>query len=45
MEVYIESLKRLYENKTITIAKVKELLKAGKITVEEQNYIIGKGKG
>lgn len=40
MSVFIESLKRLYQNGKLTVDKVAELLKDNKITEEEKEYIL-----
>lgn len=40
MRQLIESLKRLYINNRINIAKIEELKTAKKITEEEYNYIL-----
>ena len=42
MNVFVESLKRLFENQRITMEKVEDLFKNKKINQEEFNYIIGK---
>lgn len=42
--LYIKSLKRLYENKEIDVAKVKNLLSKNMITNDEYNYIMKRGE-
>lgn len=40
--VIIETLKQMYRDKQIPIAKVKSMLNAASITLEEYDYILGK---
>ncbi len=40
--VIIETLKQMYRDKQISIAKVKSMLNAKSITLEEYDYILGK---
>ena len=42
MNVFVESLKRLYKNNKIDIIKIDELFQSKKITEEEKDYILGK---
>lgn len=42
MSMFVESLKRLYENGKIKDNKISTLLIEKKITKEEYNYILGK---
>lgn len=41
MSEFIESLKRLYNGKTITDKDLKRMLDKGTITQEEYDYIVG----
>ena len=41
MRQFVESIKRLYQNEKIEKSKIVELFESGKITEEEQNYILG----
>lgn len=41
MNNFVESLKRLYNDKKLTKKKLKEILDKGQITQEDYNYIIG----
>ena len=45
MNVFVESLKRLYKNNQLDIEKVIELFKDGKITEEEKWEILNARKG
>lgn len=38
--VFVESMRRLYENKKITEERIIKLFEDGKITVEEKLYIL-----
>ena len=40
MREFVKSLKRLYQNNDISIEKIDELLKSGKISREEKFYIL-----
>ena len=40
--VFVETLKQLYAQKKIDVARVKSIYKKGNITVEEYDYILGK---
>ena len=40
MREFVKSLKRLYQNGDISIEKIDDLLKNGKITREEKFYIL-----
>ena len=40
MTIFVESLSRLYHNKSIKIDKLNELLSNGKISKEEYEYIL-----
>lgn len=40
MNSLVESLKRLYENKKVSLEKIKELLPHKTISQDEYNYII-----
>lgn len=40
--IFVETLKQMYTNKTITIAKIKSMLNNNVIAIEEYNYILGK---
>ena len=40
MNQFVESIKRLYENKKVTKEKVVELFNSGKITNAEKEYIL-----
>lgn len=40
MREFVKSLKRLYQNKDISIETIDNLLDAGKITREERFYIL-----
>jgi hypothetical protein len=40
MNQFVESMRRLYENKKINEEKVVALFKDGKITMDEKNYIL-----
>ncbi len=40
MNSLVESLKRLYENKKVSLEKIKELLTHKTISQDEYNYII-----
>lgn len=42
MNSFVESLKRLYESQKVGIEHINKLLKNGKITEEEYQYIINK---
>ena len=42
MNQFVESLKRLYQSERLTIDKIIELFKGGKITEEEKWYILNK---
>ena len=42
---FVESMKRLYENNKIDKNKVVELFKSGKITKEEEMYILDAHQG
>lgn len=42
MRIFVESLKRLYEQGRTTSDKIESLFVSGKITSEEHDYIIGK---
>ena len=42
MKPIIESLKRLYDSKEITEAKIIELCQKGTINEKDKNYILGK---
>lgn len=41
---YVKSLKRLYENKEIDVAKIKSLLSKNKITNDEYDHIMKRGE-
>ena len=41
MNEFVESLKRLYDNKKVSKEKIDTLLKDKKINVEEHLYILG----
>lgn len=41
---YVKSLKRLYENKEIDVAKIKSLLSENKITNDEYDHIMKRGE-
>lgn len=41
MRQFVESVKRLYQNKKITKSKIVELFESKKINEEEKNYILG----
>lgn len=41
MRIFVESLKRLYEQGRTTSDKIESLFVIGKITSEEHDYIIG----
>lgn len=45
MNQFVESLKRLYQNEKISVDKVNELFKNGKITEEEKRYILNANNG
>ena len=40
MREFVKSLKRLYQNGEVSVEKIDELLKNGKITREEKFYIL-----
>lgn len=40
MNQFVESLKRLYENKKVNGETIARLYEAGKISVEEKKYIL-----
>ena len=40
MTVFIDSLKRLYQNQKVSLEKIQDLLKGNKINTEEYYYII-----
>ena len=40
MNIFVESLKRLYKDKKINKEKVVELFNNGKITMDEKDYIL-----
>lgn len=40
MNQFVESIKRLYEDKKVSKEKVIELFNNGKITLNEKNYIL-----
>lgn len=42
LPIFIETLKQMYMNKTLTIAKIKAMLNDKVITIDEYNYILGK---
>ena len=42
MSVFVDTLKRLYEDKRVSKEKIDELLELKKITLEEHLYILGK---
>lgn len=42
MNILVESLKRLYENKKISEEKVLEIYKNGKLAIKDVNYILDK---
>lgn len=42
MNLFVESLKRLYENQDVKEEKIIELCKNDKITEDEKNYILNK---
>ena len=42
MDLFIESMKRLYESQEVSESKIEELLKDKKITSAEHLYILGK---
>ena len=42
MNLFVESLKRLYENDKVTNEKLTSLVREGKINENEKQYIIGK---
>jgi len=41
MSTFVNSLKRLYDKKFITVAYLDSLLVAGKLTQEEYDFIVG----
>lgn len=41
MNQFIESMKRLYDNKKVSEKKIIELFDNGKITEDEKKYILG----
>lgn len=41
--LFIESLKRLYRDKKVSIDKINELVENGKITVKDRDYILEEG--
>lgn len=45
MNIFIESLRRLYADKKISVDKVIELFESGKITEEEKWEILNARKG
>jgi len=42
MNLFVESLKRLYEDNKVNVNKLKQLVSEKKITEAELNYILGK---
>ena len=42
MNLFVESLKRIYEQDKVSIEKLKQLVSDKKITESELNYILGK---
>ena len=42
MNLFVESLKRIYEQDNVSIEKLKQLVSDKKITEIELNYILGK---
>lgn len=42
MNLFVESLKRIYEQDKVSIEKLKQLVSDKKITEIELNYILGK---
>ena len=40
MTVFVDSLKRLYQNQKVSLEKIQDLLKDNKINTEEYEYII-----
>lgn len=45
MNVFVDSLKRLYADEKVNEEKIVELFESGKITDEEKNYILEARKG
>ena len=43
MKPLVESLKRLYDSKQITVTKILELYRKGTITENEKDYILQEG--
>lgn len=40
MNQFVESMRRLYQNKMVDKDKIMELYKNGKLTIEEVNFIL-----
>lgn len=43
--IFVETLKRMYAHNCVSIKQVNEQLDKNAITLDEYNYILGKGEG